>query len=46
MVNRGIVKDVTMDEIFEGGSNLISTAKEVFGIDEKRVLRMFLEENE
>ena len=46
MVNRGIVKDVTMDEIFDNGSNLINTAKEVIGIDDNRVLRMFLEENE
>ena len=46
MVNKGIVKDLTVDEIFESGSNLINTAKEVFGIDENRVLRMFLEENE
>lgn len=46
MVNRGIVRDVTMDEIFESGSNLINTAREVFDIDENRVLRMFLEENE
>ena len=46
MVNRGIVKDVTMDEIFDSGSNLVNTAKETFGIDENRVLRMFLEENE
>lgn len=46
MVNRGIVKDVTMDEIFDSGSNLINTARETFGIDENRVLRLFLEENE
>ena len=46
MANRGIVKDATMDEILESGSNLINTAKMVFGIDDNRVLRMFLEENE
>ncbi len=44
MDDRRIVKDVPMDEILESGSNLINTAKEVFGIDDNRVLSLFFEE--
>lgn len=39
-----IVKDMSMDEMFESGSSLISTAKEIFGVDDNRVLELFTEE--
>lgn len=39
-----IVKDMSMDEIFENGSTLMSTAKEIFGVDDNRVLELFKEE--
>lgn len=44
MHDRKIQRDVSMDEIMESGKGLIGTAKEVFGIDENRVLKLFLEE--
>lgn len=40
-----IVKDMTMEEIVDGGSNLLDIAREIFEVDENRVLSLFLEEN-
>lgn len=40
-----IVKDITMEELIDNGSNLLDTAREVFGVDDNRVMSIFLEEN-
>ena len=38
-----IVKDISMEELVNSGSNLLDTAREIFGVDENRVLSLFLE---
>ena len=39
-----IVKDISMEELANSGSNLLDTAREIFGVDENRVLSLFLED--
>lgn len=40
-----IVKDMSMEELTDNGSNLLDAAREIFGVDENRVLSLFLDEN-
>lgn len=39
-----IVKDISMDEIADNGGSLIDMAKEIFGVDDNRVISLFLNE--
>lgn len=40
-----IVKDISMDEIADSGVHLIDIAKEIFGVENNKVMSLFLDDN-